>query len=68
MTSPSPIANLSYAVKIIDEDDGLVLIGPFDSEAAAEAWLDAMPDDENVIDADVVVMAAPVRNDGEPNY
>jgi len=68
MSSPSPIAPVSYAVKIISDNDGLILIGPFASEEAAEAWMDAMPDDEDAISVDVVAMAGPTRNDGEPNY
>lgn len=64
----SPIAPVSYAVKIISDNDGLILIGPFASEEAAEAWMDAMPDDEDAISVDVVAMAGPVRADGEPNY
>jgi hypothetical protein len=68
MSSPSPIAPVSYVVKIISDNDGLILIGPFASEEAAEAWMDAMPDDEAAISVDVVAMAGPVRADGEPNY
>ena len=64
----SPIAPVSYAVKIISDNDGLILIGPFASEEAAEAWMDGMPDDEDAISVDVVAMAGPVRADGEPNY
>lgn len=64
----SPIAPIAYAVRIIDENDGLVLIGPFATEEAASDWLDAMPDDGGIEDADVVVMAGPTRFNGEPNY
>jgi hypothetical protein len=68
MSSPSPIAPVSYVVRLVTETDGPVLVGPFTSEAEAAAWLNGMPDDEDMIDADVVAMAGPVRADGEPNY
>jgi hypothetical protein len=62
------LASVTYNVRLITGTDGLVLIGPFPTAEAASAWLEAMPDDGDVEDADVIAVAAPFRNDGEPNY
>jgi lactate dehydrogenase-like 2-hydroxyacid dehydrogenase len=63
-----PTATVSFIVRLTIAGDNAVFVGPFATEEEAEAWLDNMPADETLEDADVVCVCAPVRDDGEPNY
>ena len=57
-----------WIVRLDHEINGSIYIGPFATAEAAEAWLDAMPDDEDLEDAVVEAMAPPTLPNGEPNY
>ena len=57
-----------WIVRLVSENDGNIFIGPFASEADGEAWLDAMPQDDDIMDTYVEAMAPPTLPNGEPNY
>jgi hypothetical protein len=55
-------------VRLVSEKDGNIYIGPFSTEADADAWLENMPQDDDLMDAYVEAMAPPTLPNGEPNY
>lgn len=57
-----------WIVRLVHTDDGNIYIGPFATEADAEAWLENMPQDDDLMDADTFAMAPAFLRDGEPNY
>jgi hypothetical protein len=42
--------------------------GPFNTPEEASEWMDAYPDDENIVDMDAFFLNSPVREDGSPNH
>jgi hypothetical protein len=42
--------------------------GPFNTPEEASEWMDAYPDDENILEMDAFFLNSPVREDGSPNH
>lgn len=61
-------APFGWVVRLDHEINGNINIGPFPTAESAEAWLDAMPDDEDLTDAVIEAMAPSVLPNGQPNY
>lgn len=61
-----------WLVRIVEDGtpDGrsALYFGPFQSEDEAGEWMNAYPDDENIVDMDVFFLNSPVREDGSPNH
>lgn len=45
-----------------------IYFGPFQKEYEAIDWMNAYPDDEDIVDMDVFFLNSPVREDGSPNH
>ena len=45
-----------------------IYFGPFQTEEEAGEWMNAYPDDEDVVDMDAFFLNSPVREDGSPNH
>ena len=52
----------------IEETGGNLYFGPFNSAEEASEWMDAYPDDENILEMDAFFLNSPVREDGSPNH
>lgn len=61
-------APFGWIVRLVSANDGNINIGPFAAEADADAWLENMPQDDDLTDAVVEAMAPAVLPNGEPNY
>ena len=59
---------VTWIVRLVSENDGNIYIGPFSTEADADAWLENMPQDDDLMDTYVEAMAPAFLRDGEPNY
>ena len=59
---------VTWIVRLVLADDVYVNIGPFSSKDEAAAWLEAMPEDDEVEWQYVEAMAPPTLPNGEPNY
>lgn len=66
--SISTFLPVMWIVRFVHADDGNINIGPFPTEAEADAWLDAMPEDDAIDYTYVEAMAPPTLPNGEPNY
>jgi hypothetical protein len=45
-----------------------IYFGPFQKEHEAMDWMNAYPDDEDMVDMDVFWLNSPVLADGSPNH
>lgn len=60
-----------WLVRIVEssgEGRSDLFFGPFQTEPDAGDWMNAYPDDENILDMEAFFLNSPVREDGSPNH
>jgi hypothetical protein len=52
----------------IEETGGNLYFGPFNSAEEASEWMDAYPDDKNILEMDTLFINSPVLPNGSLNH